>query len=144
MLDEPKKKGSGADKARCSGRMTEAQFITFVKNQLRGASWKWFPISETLKKARVSKGWYRCAGCDHIVPTTKLVDGKRVKWVSVDHVDPIIDPEVGFKSWDDFINNLFCEEENLQLLCRECHDGKSSLEKNIAVERRRKEKEDNG
>lgn len=135
-----------SDKTRCGGRLTEAQFTTFVKNQLRGASWKWLPISNVPKKARVKKGWYLCNGCGQFVPTTILVDGKRVKNVSVDHIKPIVDPELGFTTWDDFINGLFCEEDNLQLLCKACHDSKSNQEKSIAVEKRRrmKDEKDNG
>ena len=135
-----------SDKTRCGGRLTEAQFTTFVKNQLRGASWKWACISDTLKKARVKKGWYLCNGCKQLVPTTILVDGKRVRNTSVDHIKPIVDPELGFTTWDDFINGLFCEEDNLQLLCKACHDSKSNQEKSIAVEKRRrmKDEKDNG
>lgn len=127
-------------KTRCSGRMTEAQFVTFVKNQLRGASWKWAPISNCLKKARVSKGIYKCNGCEQNVTSTILVNNKRIKNVFVDHVKPIVDPEVGFTTWDDFINTLFCEENNLQLLCGQCHDIKTADEKKKAVERRKKDK----
>ena len=127
-------------KTRCSGRMTEAQFTTFVKNQLRGASWKWFPLSNILKKARVSKGVYLCNGCKQNVPTTAVVNGKRIKNVFVDHVKPVINPEVGFTTWDDFINTLYCEEDNLQLLCGACHDRKTLEEKKISKERNKKDK----
>lgn len=130
-------------KTRCGGKYTEAQFITFVKNQLRAASWKWSPTSETLKKARVSKGVYRCDGCENNVPVTVIINGKRVKNVSVDHILPVVDPILGWTSWDDFINRLFSEEDNLQVLCSDCHSKKSLSEQSIAVERRRKEKENN-
>ena len=123
--------------------MTEAQFQTFVKNQLRGASWKWAPISEVMKDARVTKGVYLCAACNCNVPTTEKVNGKRIKNVFVDHILPIIDPETGFTTWDDFINKLYCEKENLQVLCGECHDRKTAEERTAAVERRKREKENN-
>lgn len=120
--------------------MTEAQFTTFVKNQLRGASWKWFPISETFKKARVTKGVYRCNGCGCNVPVTIVVNRKRIKNVIVDHIDPVISPDKGFTTWDDFINRLFCEENNLQVLCGQCADEKGLKERTVAKERRDKEK----
>ncbi len=134
-------KKKGADKPRCSGTMTEAAYITFIKNQLRGASWKWLPTSQVLKEARTRKGFYTCNSCKEEVPTTILHNGKRVKNVSIDHEPPIINPAVGWQSWDSFINNLYCEKDKLQLLCKNCHDQKSSAERGVAKETRNKKKE---
>jgi 5-methylcytosine-specific restriction endonuclease McrA len=120
-------------KTRCGNTLTEAQFTTFVKNQLRGATWKWKPVSDVLKAARQVRGWYLCAGCKHCVPASK----DKKKNVFVDHVEPIVDPIKGFTTWDDFVNRLFCESDNLQLLCRACHDKKSAEERKLAVERRK-------
>jgi 5-methylcytosine-specific restriction endonuclease McrA len=122
------------NKPRCSGQWTEAQFTTFVKNQLRGATWKWKPVSDVLKAARETRGWYLCAGCNQSVPASR----DKKKNVFVDHVQPIVDPIKGFTTWDDFVNKLFCEVDNLQLLCRDCHDKKSTEERKLAVERRKK------
>lgn len=130
---------------RCSGTMTEAGFITFVKNQLRGATRKWKPIADTLKEARVGHGVYRCNGFEresHNVPVTVVINKKRIKNVFVDHCIPVIDPSVGFTSWNDYINRLYSESDNLQLLCGDCHDKKTMKERTASTERRRKEKED--
>lgn len=116
-------------KTRASGTMTEAQFTTFVKNQLRGASWKWKPISDVMKEARTRKGFYICNGCKNEVTATIVIDTKRVKNVFVDHEPPVIDPAVGFTTWDSFVNNLFCEKEHLQVLCKSCHDAKTKEER---------------
>ena len=86
-----------------------------------------------------------CAECDQEVPAT-IVDensGKRVKNALVDHIDPIIDPEVGFTTWDETIERMFCEEDGLQVLCYKCHEIKTNQERAQAKERRQKEK-DNG
>lgn len=120
------------ERTRASGRMTEAQFTTFVKNQLRGASWKWFPTNETLKEARTRKGYYLCKGCNSEVTATIVINGKRVKNVFVDHEPPVIDPLTGFTTWDSFINRLYCEREHLQVLCKSCHDLKSASERLLA------------
>lgn len=116
--------------------MSEAEFITFVKNQLRGASWKWHPLTDVYKKARVGHGLYQCAKCQQVVPATTIVNKKRVKNVLVDHIIPIVDPYVGWTNFDDFINRLFCEVDNLQVLCRECHLIKTKEETLISKERR--------
>lgn len=65
---------------------------------------------------------------------------KRVKNIFVDHINPIIDPSLGFTTWDDFVEGLYCEEDNLQLLCGSCHKSKSQEEIEVAKARRAKEK----
>ena len=130
-------------KTRNGGRWTEAQFNSFIKNQLRASTRKWGPIADMMKDARVSRGVYLCNGCKEEVPasTKDEVTGKRVKNVLVDHINPIIDPYTGFTTWDECIDRMFCESDNLQVLCHRCHTEKTNEERAIAKERRQKEKE---
>lgn len=121
--------------------MTEAAFISFVKGHLRRASRWWKPITDTLKKARLQRGLYRCNVCQQEVTASILVDKKRVKNIYVDHINPVVDPITGFSGWDDFINNLFCEPENLQAICYHCHNEKTKEERNQAKEARKKKNE---
>lgn len=121
--------GKRVDRLRCSGKWTEAQYRNFIRSALRAASRKWGPIHETRKDAWASRGKYRCAGCKKQVPPTKLVGNKRQPNIFVDHITPVVDPQKGFETWDKFINNLFCEKDNLQLLCRTCHDKKTTKER---------------
>ena len=132
-------------KTRCGGLWTEAKYTSFIKNLLRSGTRKWAPIHNCMKKAKVGRGVYHCAGCQKDVPvTTKCPDkGKRTKNVFVDHIKPIVDPSVGFVSWDSFVENTFCEEDNLQVLCKACHDSKSAEERAVATQRRREEKNNN-
>jgi len=123
-------------KTRASETMTEAQFVSFVKGHLRKASRWWKPISDTIKLARQTRGVYLCNGCDELVPNSIVVDGKRKKNVFCDHISPVVDPLTGFSGWDDFVNNLFCETSNLQLLCSECHNTKTKQEQKLAKEAR--------
>lgn len=62
---------------------------------------------------------YHCAGCGGEFTS---------KDVQVDHKKPVVDPKQGFKDWDLFINNLFCESDNLQVLCTDCHKKKTKKE----------------
>lgn len=103
---------------------------------------KWAPISQCLKEARTRRGFYRCAGCGKEVPASVKQEGsrRRTKFVHVDHIKPIVDPEVGWTNWDDCINRMFSELDNLQVLCGDCHKEKTDEEKRIAKERRAKEK----
>lgn len=132
------------DLVRCDGKWTQAQFNSFIKNNLRSATRKWAPIQNCKKKAHVGRGEYLCAGCGKVVPPTIYDEDKRkrVKFIYVDHIIPIIDPAVGFVSWDETIDRMFCDSDNLQLLCGDCHKDKSQEEIDIAKARRLKEKND--
>lgn len=129
------------ENTRCGGKWTEAEFRSFVKNQLRLATRKWAPIQQCKKRANVSRGLYRCDSCHKEVAPTVYDEEKRkrVHNIYVDHIKPIIDPEVGWVSWDSTIENMFCEPDNLQLLCRDCHKIKSQEEIDLAKARRIKE-----
>lgn len=108
---------------------------------------RWGPKNEAKKRARVSRGKYRCDGCGAVGPATlpPLPGNKRRRNnAAVDHVDPVVDPSVGFTSWDEFIERLFCELSNFQVLCWPCHEEKTKLERAIQTERKRKEREDAG
>jgi 5-methylcytosine-specific restriction endonuclease McrA len=131
----------GGEKTRCSGAWTEAKFRSFVKGNLRRATMKWAPIQQCLAAAREERGKYRCAGCGELVPATVKVGRLRKKNVHVDHIQPIVDPNVGWVSWDSTIDRMFCELDNLQVLCTSCHDIKTQEEKEMAKARRNAEKD---
>ena len=128
-------------KTRCGGRWTEAKWKSFIKNQLRGATRKWAPISDCLKNARVKRGLYKCEGCGAEVPATVKDGAKRSKNVFVDHIEPIV-PVTGWISWDSCIERMFCELDNLQLLCKACHDEKSKEEAALRAKHRKEKKSD--
>lgn len=128
-------------KTRCGGRMTEAQFVSFVKSQLRGASWKWGVTSDVLKAARQARGWYLCNICHKVVPSTIVEEGKRKKNVVLDHEPPVVDPLTGFSGWDDFINRLYCESDHLQVICLACDREKQAKEREIRKANKKKKEE---
>ena len=128
-------------KTRCGGRWSEAKWKSFIKNQLRGATRKWAPISDCLKNARVKRGLYKCEGCGEEVPATIKDGARRNKNVFVDHIEPIV-PVTGWISWDSCIERMFCEIDNLQLLCKACHDEKSKEEAALRAKYRKEKKSD--
>lgn len=129
---------------KCDGKWTQAKFNSFIKNNLRAATRKWEPIQRCKKRSHVARGLYRCDGCEKEVPPTIFDEDKRkrVKNIFVDHIEPIIDPATGFTTWDECIERMFCDSDNLQLLCKECHSVKSQEEIEITKERRRRTKEE--
>ena len=120
-LRKPRK--NAALKTRNSGTMTESGFWSFIRSTLRNKSRWWKPILQAKNSARRKyKGankrqkWeYLCDGCGGYFNSTQ---------VSVDHIIPV----GTLKNANDlpaFVENLFCEVENLHVLCNICHDKKS-------------------
>jgi 5-methylcytosine-specific restriction endonuclease McrA len=117
-------------KQRNGGEWTEARFKSFVTSALRAASRRWPPKYKALKAAFAGRQvnaktgklamHYKCAKCKKLFVAAD---------VQADHVKPVVDPAKGFVSWDVFIDRLFCEIENFQILCRNCHKDKTSNEK---------------
>ena len=70
-----------------------------------------------VKTGRAAKH-YACAECKAYFPA---------KDVQVDHINPIV-PTGGFTTWDDLIENLFCEADQMQCLCKPCHKIKTKQE----------------
>ena len=129
---------------RCGGRWTQARFNSFVTSALRQASRRWAPLNDVQKEARVRRGIYLCAHCKEEVPASTRDGRKRVKNVFVDHIKPIVNPETGFTSWDEYVDSIFCEEDNLQVLCKSCHDTKSNEERATSARTRAIRKEEDG
>ena len=91
---------------------------------------RWPPKYEALKLAGVGKKenkrsgrqaeHYECASCNnHFI----------AKDVQVDHIEPVVDPKEGFVGWEVYFDRLFCEAENLQVLCTPCHKVKTAEER---------------
>ena len=127
-----------------SPKWTKSKLNSFIKSALRSASQRYPPKYEALNEAyedrlvnsktgRIGKH-YRCKACNGIFPSSD---------VQVDHIEPVIDPLIGFTTWDSVIERMFCEKEGFQVLCKECHTIKTNAEKRLAKERRKNEKSRN-
>lgn len=109
-------------KKRNGNRWTEARYRAFIRAVLRRGSTKWGVRYDVLNKAKRGKivnkntnrlaEHYECNKCHNLFP---------LKQVEVDHIIPIDE----FSSWDETIERMFCEEDNLQVLCKECHKEKT-------------------
>lgn len=118
------------DKPRNGGEWTEARYFGFIKSALRSASQRWGPRNECIRRARVSRGRYKCECCGEIGPATlPPLEGnkKRRKNIIADHIHPVI-PITGFDSWDETIERLFCEIDGYQAICWACHKIKTDEE----------------
>jgi len=120
---------------RNGGEWTEARFRQFIRGGLRSITMRWPPKNKVQKNARIERGVYLCAGYktkSHEVPVSlppKPGNKRRINNVLVDHIQPVVDPVVGFVDWNTFIKRLFCEADGFQVLCKECHDAKTKDER---------------
>lgn len=115
-------------KTRNAGTMTESAFWSFIRSALRQKSRWWKPIAQAKAKAkRAYKGplkrqkfEYQCAECLNWFPD---------KEINVDHRIPAGTLRCA-NDLPGFVERLFCEVDNLQVLCSECHNIKTQKEKN--------------
>ena len=101
-----------------NGKWTDGRFKGFITSALRSAVRRWppkwgaladaFTGSKINKKSGRKAKHYRCAACKR-----EFV----AKGVQVDHKIPI----GKCASWDEYIEKLFCEQDNLQVLCIKDH-----------------------
>ena len=124
---KPVKKTSRVPKTRNAGTMTESAFWSFIRSALRQKSRWWKPITECKMKARRpykgpnkrQKFEYLCNSCKTWFPD---------KQINVDHIVRAGSLNCG-QDLPGFVDRLFCEQDNLQVLCTTCHDHKTKLEK---------------
>jgi 5-methylcytosine-specific restriction endonuclease McrA len=114
-------------KPRNAGTMTESAFWSFIRSALRQKSRWWKPITQCkMKSRRAYKGpnkrqkfEYQCNECKLWFPDKKI---------NVDHVIPAGTLRCA-NDLPGFVERLFCEIDNLQVLCSGCHDVKTKNEK---------------
>lgn len=109
---------------------TPARHKAFIVSVLRNGTRKYPPKFRTLDKAKTEKKinkatnrlaqHYKCARCKEEFSSSNI---------EVDHIIPVVDPAKGFTTWDEYIARLYCEEDNLQVLCKPCHKEKTKEEK---------------
>lgn len=116
-----------APKTRNSGTLTESAFWSFIRSALRQKSRWWKPVSECKQKAkRVYKGSnkrqkfeYQCNHCKNWYAE---------KNINVDHIIPAGTLTCA-NDLPGFVERLFCEVDNMQCLCTECHNIKTQNER---------------
>ncbi len=118
-----------APKTRNMQTMSESEFWSFIRSALRNRTRFWKPRLEALKRARrVYNGpnkrqkWeFKCAICGNHFKQTQ---------VEVNHIIPA----GSLKSKEDlpsFVENLFCEVDNLEVVCKTCHKEHHKKQENV-------------
>jgi 5-methylcytosine-specific restriction endonuclease McrA len=114
-------------KTRNAGTMSESAFWSFIRSALRQKSRWWKPITQCKLNAKRTytgplkrqKFEYQCNECKGWFPEKKI---------NVDHIIPAGSLNCA-EDLPAFVNRLFCEVDNLQVLCETCHNIKTQQEK---------------
>ena len=126
-----KPRKGASPKTRNAGTMTESAFWSFIRSALRQKSRWWKPIAQAKAKAkRTYKGplkrqkfEYQCKECLQWFPD---------KQINVDHIIPAGTLRCA-NDLPGFVERLFCEVDNLQVLCSTCHNKKTQDEKTTTI-----------
>jgi len=125
---------------RCSGTMTEAQYLAWIRSALRSKWLKWKPRSQAIERARRpyvgqnkrQKWEVQCALCN---------DYFMLNDIEVDHYPHDAGSILSFEDIGPFVNRLYCEVDNLRVLCKPCHKCYTlSQSKGISLEEAKLEK----
>ena len=119
-------------RTRAGGTWTEARYWSFIRSALRGA-WGRYPVKHQVKlanrktvKGKKHRFEYNCVHCNGWFQD---------KDTQVDHI-------IGagsLKRYEDlpgFVERLFCESKNLQVLCKPCHQIKTNHERRALKEKK--------
>lgn len=92
-------------------------------------------------EGKVDKALFSCESCKYYYyegksqNNLKLLKKKyprkvRQGKIQIDHIDPVVplNKKTADLSWNEFIERLFCDRNNLQRLCEKCHTKKSTQE----------------
>lgn len=98
-----------------------------LKSKLRSSArrlWLWYSDERkaVIKAAKAKNNKYTCQSCNNEF---------KLKEIHVDHIIPC----GGFttiKEFGTWLNKLFCPEDNLRILCKNCHSIKTQADKKIS------------
>jgi hypothetical protein len=104
---------------------------SFVIASLRRASYRWYGRWQASKRSHIGRNEYFCEN-----PECGMI-GKK-KEFQMDHIDPVVDPLVGWQGLDSFAERLLCEPEGYWRICKTCHKNKTLVENQIRKENKKK------
>lgn len=98
----------------------------FAIQTIRRGSYRWPTRWKAEKRSRLSRGVYYCESCGLII---------QKKDSQMDHVLPVVDPNVGFNGFDSYIDRMYPDDENgWARLCKPCHKEKTAIENSTRLE----------
>ncbi len=88
-------------------------------------------VREVKLAVRRERPWYRKDGTVAAKPRVEYQCAACQQWhqdknIQVDHINEVVDIQAGFVDWNTFIERLYCSKDNLQVLCKPCHQIKTN------------------
>lgn len=126
----------------------DKKFKAKILIALRKLTWQYAPINDAEKVQKKYPKTHECEGCGMWVysgakseekilsdlenANLKPPKGLILSKIYRDHIEPVepLEPS-GEWSWDVHFNRLFCSQDNIQILCKPCHDTKSKEESKL-------------
>lgn len=110
-----------------------------VISALRKLSYSHKPRNVVKNAAKIDICLYKCSGCGILVYDGKS-DERYEEYcskyglvlydrINMDHINPVVNPDIGWENWDIYITRMFCDEAGWQAICSVCHDKKTKEEK---------------
>lgn len=136
------------------GSWTAAYFRGLVRGALRKIYFRWpgkkiafdrvrVEVPGTTKSGKPTKRpgvWYKCQQCGVLGKAqVGKTNPKGYKRMWCDHIEPVV-PLDRYPDWREYIERLFCDPDNFEILCDDCHHVKSQAERQIRRENARREK----
>lgn len=111
---------SKGELTRCGNTMTESAYLAWIRSALRSKWLRWPPRAEAIKRSRraykgsnkLQKFECQCAICK---------EWFKQKEIEVDHFPHDAGSILSVADIGQFVNNLYCEIENLRVVCKPCH-----------------------
>ena len=93
----------------------------FSRSEIRRKIVELTVVQHTDDSRKRVKNWCKCPVCKQFIPKS---------YMQVDHVIPIvgITETLDDLSWDTVIDRIWCEENNLMAICKDCHKQKTKEE----------------
>ena len=98
----------------------------YIIAHLRRIGYRNIHRAKAFEEAHIGRAQWKCKKCERIYSSSRDLHG--------DHIQPVVDFNTGFTTWDEYINKLFLGK--IQALCVECHKQKSEEENVIRREKR--------
>ena len=91
--------------------------MAIIIAHLRRIGYRNTTYKAAMSSAHRGYGQWQCCQCK------KITDRKDLHG---DHIQPVVDPALGFTNWDSYIERLFMGQ--IQPLCKVCHKAKTKEE----------------
>ncbi len=97
-------------------------------------TWRWSPArTAVLKRAQVDKTHWKCEKCLKVVTKVDYITrskskNKRVDG-AIDHITPVGKQPKTWEEYPDYYKRMFCDVDNYQFLCTDCHALKTQNER---------------